>query len=84
MVRELGEGLRLSQNPRERFHVNFNQIQGKMMIETKISELGDQYILKVFAEQEGLEVDPRPSRKDNLASCHPLHDCIDWEGAHSN
>lgn len=53
MVRELG-GLRLSQNPRERFHVNFNQIQAKMMIETKISELGDQYILNVFAEQEGL------------------------------
>lgn len=63
MVRELGGGLRLSQNPRERFHVNFNQIQGKMMIETKTSELGDQYILKVFAEQEGFEVDLRPSER---------------------
>ena len=43
------------------------------MIETKISELGDQHILKVCVEQEDLEVNLRASQKDDLALCHPLH-----------
>ena len=43
------------------------------MIETKISELGDQHILKVCVEQEDLEVNLRASQKDDLALRHPLH-----------